>query len=594
MSIHTEVTQEDSQTLQGNNIFSGNNTFQGNISSSGINTFTGSNTFSSVNKTIYVDQQTGSTADVKFANACAALPAGGGILDATGFGAGVQTIAATVQCGSLTKYVWLKNDPSTVYQPSTASMNMFQFSMNNLITGLHIDTTNQATYSGDAISNAAQGISFFRIDHTLVNMASGSTGKCLHINATNGSTVWAEFGEVNDFTCFAGTAASAIQLQNSGGGFINSIHWSGINLFNMQYGIDIQQAGTAAINGNIFSALECEHSSLSTSLACVNINATGHNGGNDASRNQFYMNSWDLQGSNKGFIITAGSNGFACNNLFVGGIVAITDNSSSCPAFGQTTVWDLQASATPAQLQIPSINLLDNLAIGATGNIDFANSRALRWKGVGGTAENVMLTSDGDGIYFTGYGAVGGNTGTNNIYFFPNGSTNALQLTTTGGNRVLIGGAGNAGNFSVQGSAFYDALAAGSYRIGGNSVFEGQNSGVDIVIREQSANSGAAASASAITCSSSDHFCRANINNSNYHKIPLASEFGTCTMITGTCTFTYASTFTNTPICNATWNGTGTLTGIVKAVPSTSSVVVTSSVGTDTAVMQIHCDGNPN
>lgn len=70
--------------------------------------------------------------------------------------------------------------------------------------------------------------------------------------------------------------------------------------------------------------------------------------------------------------------------------------------------------------------------------------------------------------------------------------------------------------------------------------------------------------------------------------------FASCTMASGTCTYTFINAYTTAPFCSATWNGTGTLTGIVKAVPGTSSVIVTSSVNTDTGVMDIVCGPQAN
>lgn len=75
------------------------------------------------------------------------------------------------------------------------------------------------------------------------------------------------------------------------------------------------------------------------------------------------------------------------------------------------------------------------------------------------------------------------------------------------------------------------------------------------------------------------------------HVIPPV-ERGNCVMSSGTCTFSFSASFSSTPVCTATWNGTGTLTGIVKAVPSLTNVVVTSSGGSDSATMQVHCDGS--
>lgn len=67
-----------------------------------------------------------------------------------------------------------------------------------------------------------------------------------------------------------------------------------------------------------------------------------------------------------------------------------------------------------------------------------------------------------------------------------------------------------------------------------------------------------------------------------------------CTMASGTCTYTYSNSYSSAPNCTATWNGTGTLSGILKAVPGTSSVVVSSTVGTDNGVVDIICGPQAN
>lgn len=70
---------------------------------------------------------------------------------------------------------------------------------------------------------------------------------------------------------------------------------------------------------------------------------------------------------------------------------------------------------------------------------------------------------------------------------------------------------------------------------------------------------------------------------------PSVSAF-TAVLSSGTVTHTFTTAYTTAaPFCTATWNGTGTLTGILKAVPSTTNVVITSSVGTDTATVIVNC-----
>lgn len=68
---------------------------------------------------------------------------------------------------------------------------------------------------------------------------------------------------------------------------------------------------------------------------------------------------------------------------------------------------------------------------------------------------------------------------------------------------------------------------------------------------------------------------------------------GTCTMSSGTCSAQSLSyTYNAAPNCFATWNGSGTLTGLIKAPSTTTTVTPASSVGTDTAVVNWACYGN--
>jgi hypothetical protein len=75
----------------------------------------------------------------------------------------------------------------------------------------------------------------------------------------------------------------------------------------------------------------------------------------------------------------------------------------------------------------------------------------------------------------------------------------------------------------------------------------------------------------------------------------LADLNGVCTMVAGVCpAVTFASAFTNTPTCVLTWSGTGTLTGLVKSLRSTTGLQPTSTINTDTAEIDWKCQGNPN
>lgn len=92
-----------------------NNTFSGN------NTFTGSTLVKSINAIQKCDPQVGATADVQITNAIAALPAGGGFVDCTGYGQTTQTIAGQVVIGTSTKRVFILFDARTLFNITVTS-----------------------------------------------------------------------------------------------------------------------------------------------------------------------------------------------------------------------------------------------------------------------------------------------------------------------------------------------------------------------------------------------------------------------------------------------------------------------------------------
>jgi hypothetical protein len=405
--------------LNGNNVFTGNNTFTNVITGSitgsagsATNATTATNvsgggtvSAKQINNTRYADQFIGATADVQLNAACAALPVGGGIIDATGYGAGFQSIAATVTCGSNSKYVKFVFDPSTIFQPATSSVVMFQVSNKNWFQGLSIDTTNQVTFTGKTITNnpsMGTALTSFRIDHTNVNMTGGlGAGSCLAW-VSNGINAGVQYGEVNDFTCSGNINSSAILMQNSVDGYINNVHYRAINCYNMKYCIDMEQGGIGAISTNIFSDLSCEHSSLAGSLACVNMNATGVT--NLIFSNQFYMAAWDLQGANKAVII---SNSKVCGNIVIGYLNSYTDSTTTCGTTGNTFI-DLTGQSPSGYIfgQIPSMNITSKLAIGLGATSGLISS------GAGGVvASSPSCSNSTDGCHVEAKRVVGCATG---------------------------------------------------------------------------------------------------------------------------------------------------------------------------------------
>jgi hypothetical protein len=70
--------------------------------------------------------------------------------------------------------------------------------------------------------------------------------------------------------------------------------------------------------------------------------------------------------------------------------------------------------------------------------------------------------------------------------------------------------------------------------------------------------------------------------------------WSTATLVSGTVSVSFGRAFASTPICFATWQGSGTLTGILQCIPTVSGITIKSTVNTDTAVVGYLIVGNPN
>ena len=73
----------------------------------------------------------------------------------------------------------------------------------------------------------------------------------------------------------------------------------------------------------------------------------------------------------------------------------------------------------------------------------------------------------------------------------------------------------------------------------------------------------------------------------------LHADMGHCTMARGTCRAqSLSTTYRTVPNCICTWSGTGTLTGLLKCPSTKSTIAPASTVGTDSAVVNLLCLGN--
>ena len=81
-----------------------------------------------------------------------------------------------------------------------------------------------------------------------------------------------------------------------------------------------------------------------------------------------------------------------------------------------------------------------------------------------------------------------------------------------------------------------------------------------------------------------------NVGNAGSGPFSRLEDLGTCAMSSGACeVITLNHTYTSAPVCVATWTGTGTLTGNIKASTTTNTLTISSTVNTDTALVGYSC-----
>lgn len=319
--------------------FPGNPTFSGNITA-----LAGQNNINAqiLNNVGKVEKFSGATADVQI-NACLAAYQ---VCDARGYGATTQTIAATVAVGANQTLLCA---PATTFQPGSASTVMFTFNAYSTIRGCTINATN-VTYTGIAVTNAAAQVEGATVSDMQITESASAMGQCLVLNGTSG-TAFVQTSHFDNIICTSGTAASGFLLETSGGGWVNGNTFNNVWAFKSQYGIQIAQAGTGAINGNHF-IYNYEASSLSTSLAGVYIAATGGSG-NFVAQNNFQMNVWDLVAGKYGVDVTSATG--VIGNSFTGILINVQDSSS----FVSDLYFDLGSGTYNGTSSIPPVNVDD-------------------------------------------------------------------------------------------------------------------------------------------------------------------------------------------------------------------------------------------
>lgn len=376
------------------------------------------------------------------------------------------------------------------------------------------------------------------------------------------------------------------------------------------------QIGQVAItvNGTFTAALQFEWSADGGS-SWVSLNATPNGGGSPVA------STTNGAGTTAVWVANVGGGSFARvrGSSYTSGVATVAINPNSATTLGGVggTIPILNSNGvTPASFA----NECASVTVDTSGNALTAIA-FLRTMGNAGVVHDVMCMVTADAVFPSTIGAI----------VFPFGATispgaaratapkNVLSIANTAGAAVLE--LSNLTGTNRQNSINFRTCAGPG----------GTNCGTDLVILEDptstfkeeflfqllggnyplymgnvlnSAHGGimlGGADASCLlnvtTCASfgllrppagstnSDHLVRLSTH---------ADMWNTATMAAGTVTVTFQSAFTSAPICIATWQGGGVLTGIVKCVTSTTTAVLTSSVNTDTAVMGYLILGNNN
>ncbi|HUN61529.1 MAG TPA: hypothetical protein VMU53_06055 [Candidatus Sulfotelmatobacter sp.] len=244
---------------------------------------------------LYVNEFSGSTADVKFANACAALPETGGTLDARSFGASTQTIAATVSCGSATRPVTILFDPATTYVPSAQDVDMFSVPSNCTLDGLSASATLVPGYSGNMvkfIGICGDGMRCYLRNFTLTNGTGTSnpgTGTGVLLQATNVANYLAyvdiEHGRIEGFQ-YGMYLRSAGKVSSPY--FVNDTRVNDVTIKNAVACI-VLKSDPGDVIGNLFLNSSCQYGPQSA----TGLTISGVSGSNTYGNQFMNFNIWD-------------------------------------------------------------------------------------------------------------------------------------------------------------------------------------------------------------------------------------------------------------------------------------------------------------
>lgn len=226
----------------------------------------------------------GNTVGAQIQAALAALPSGGGIVDARGLGPGKKIISSTIKVSAGQT---LLLNPATELQPASPRMTMVSVAAGATLKGGNFDTTNQPSFNGRVISltgnyEARSSVGSART-HTLISdikINGGRGGDGIYLSGTSTASQSAAFVVFSDISVEG--MGNCVHLYASGSGWVNgnlfvdvTCTYSGVGIymnvasggvieanqfvnFGFQYGVNestagIMLAGAGLIRYNLFS-----------------------------------------------------------------------------------------------------------------------------------------------------------------------------------------------------------------------------------------------------------------------------------------------------------------------------------------------------
>lgn len=496
-----------------------------------------------INNIYHVENFIGSTADVKFNSCISTVYAlGGGICDATGFGATNQTIAATVSTAA-TPGVFLKLDEATIYQPSTSTVDMFSIGYNSGIDGLTVNALAVSNYNGNAVKfvTDCQGASTCYLSHFKLINGTNSTNPL----TGNGILVQASIsGNLTVVNVHDGTII----------GFLNGIYLTASGTSPSQYA-----------NGNSFSNIWIDNAKN-----CINL----YSQAGDIYGNKFINVDCEAGGGNISGAVgewihgtSVGSN--VKSNLFENGSLwdyGTGSNSQSAYIFDNTTTTNLLSA------NMPFGGNVTNTDSGTNNQVwNFSFALAMTKLGIG---QLTLTPSPGNTLYYLGTNGVGNQAC---LSYGPSFGSNYAWCADSSGNLNSYGNL----NVGTSGTANY--LYLNPSTIGGTKFYLSNNGSINTL----QISNGNSPGTNPINFYSSGGL---DISN-GIGGLTLKDE-GSCTMSAGACpSQTLGHSYTVGPYCIGNWTGSGTFTGVLKFPTTASTVTPTSTINTDTAVISWVCFG---